>query len=146
VRRTYTVSAATGRDAELLLPGSLNESDLSSTSVDVINRSAIVVMPAQPFLDWLHRADSTSAHLTLEDLRREPTIYLLPECDSQEEAFDSLREVSRDIFEKQLNGWYRVPSVWPSERDFATFLRWFECSFHSMIFDLCEDPLEHEEI
>jgi hypothetical protein len=46
--------------------------------LDVINRSAVIVMPAEPFLKWLHRADSTSAELTLADLRREPTIYLLP--------------------------------------------------------------------
>jgi hypothetical protein len=47
--------------------------------MDIINRSAIIVKPAQPFLEWLHRVDPTSAHLTLDDLRREPTIYLLPE-------------------------------------------------------------------
>jgi hypothetical protein len=37
-----------------------------------INRSAVIVMPAQPLLDWLHQADPTSAKLTLEDLRQEP--------------------------------------------------------------------------
>ena len=52
--------------------------------MEVINRSAIIVMPAQPFLDWLHRVDPTSADLTLADLRREPTIYLLPEYDRGE--------------------------------------------------------------
>jgi hypothetical protein len=114
--------------------------------MDMINRSALVVKPAQPFLDWLHRVDPTSIHLTLEDLRREPTIYLLPPCESKEEALESLREVSRDIFEEQLNGWYRVPSVWPAERDLTVFRRWFECSFHSLIVDLSEDPLEHEEL
>ena len=46
--------------------------------MDLINRAAIVVKPAQPFLDWLHQVDSTSARLTLNDLQREPTIYLVP--------------------------------------------------------------------
>ena len=46
--------------------------------LNVINRSAVMVMPAEPFLKWLHRADSTSAELTLADLRREATIYMLP--------------------------------------------------------------------
>ena len=54
--------------------------------LDVINRSAVIVMPAEPFLKWLHRADSTSAELTLADLRREPTIYLLPPYDTEEQA------------------------------------------------------------
>jgi hypothetical protein len=71
----------------------------------------IVVKPALPFLDWLHRVDSTSAHLTLEDLSLDPTIYLLPKSDNNEEALEHLRKVSGKIFEEQLNGWYRVPSV-----------------------------------
>jgi hypothetical protein len=113
--------------------------------MDMINRSAIVVRPGQPFLEWLHRVDPTSAHLRLEDLRREPSIYLLPEWGSNEEAREHLREVSAAIFEEQLNGWYRVPSVWPGDRDLNAFLRWFECSFHSMVVDLCDEPMEHGE-
>ena len=114
--------------------------------MDMINRSAIVVKPAQPFLDWLHRIDPTSEHLTLDDLTREPKIYLLPECENKEEALEHLQDVSNSIFEQQLNGWYRVPEVWPNERDLNAFLRWFECSFHSMIVDLCDESIEHEEI
>ena len=111
-----------------------------------INRTAIVVMPGQPFLDWLHRADLTSGELSLEDLRREPKIYLLPECENEEAAREYLREVCGEIFEEQLNGWYRVPSSWPSRRDLDAFARWFEWSFHSMVVDLCDDPLLKEEI
>jgi len=44
-----------------------------------INRSAIVVMPAQPFLDWLQKVDPASIELIPKDLRREPATYLLPE-------------------------------------------------------------------
>ena len=104
----------------------------------------IVVRPAQPFLDWLHRVDQTSAHLNLEDLQREPTIYLVAECDSREQAIEHLGESIRDIFEEQLDGWYRVPAVWPAKRDSTTFQSWFEVSFHSVVVDLCDDVLELE--
>lgn len=114
--------------------------------MDTINRSAIVVRPAQPFLDWLHRVDPTSTHLTLDDLRREPTIYLVSECDTQEQAVEYLGESIRDICEEQLDGWYRVPAVWPAKRDVTTFQSWFETSFHSTIVDVCDDALEHEEL
>jgi len=114
--------------------------------MEMINRSAIVVKPAQPFLNWLHRVDPTSAHLTLDNLRLEPTVYLLPECESKEEAIEYLREVCTEIFEEQLNGWYRAPSAWPTERDLNAFVRWFEWCFHSMVVDLGDDPIEHEEI
>ena len=110
-----------------------------------INRTSIVVMPGQPFLDWLHRLDPTSGELSLEDLRRESTVHLLPECHNQEAAREYLEEMCGEIFEEQLNGWYRVPASWPSRRDLDAFDRWFEWSFHSMVVDLCDDPLLQEE-
>ena len=108
-----------------------------------INRSAVVVKPAQPFLDWLHRVDPTSGHLSLDDLRREPTIYLLPEWKTDEEARDNLAEVSDEIFEERLDGWYRAPPVWPDDRDLEALLRWFDCSFHSMVIDVVNKRPRH---
>jgi hypothetical protein len=52
----------------------------------VLNRSAIVVKPKEPFLDWLHAADPSGRDLTLLDLVREPTIYLIPECDTDDDV------------------------------------------------------------
>ena len=86
-----------------------------------INRSAVVVIPAQPFLDWLHEADPTSTHLTLNDLRDEPTIYLLPEYYTAEEAHQHLQSRCKEIFEEQLEGWFRVPTAWPTDRTFKAF-------------------------
>jgi len=58
-----------------------------------LNRSAIVVRPKPPFLDWLHAADPTSVTLTLADLGREPTIYLVPECGDAEDERAVLQAV-----------------------------------------------------
>jgi len=109
--------------------------------VDTLNRSAIVVKPKQRFLDWLHAADPTSHGITLSDVAEEPTIYLIPACDTNEDLVDVLRELCEDIFEEQLDGWYRVPSSWPQDRSYAVFCQWFEYQYHSMLFDLCDEPL-----
>jgi hypothetical protein len=109
-----------------------------------INRSAVIVMPAQPFLDWLHRADETSGEVSLAELRQDPTIYLLPEYDSEEETGRHLRKFCCEIFEEQLDGWYRVPSAWPSDRSFRVFKQWFDFHFHSVLFDLCPGPVIKE--
>jgi hypothetical protein len=77
-----------------------------------INRTAIVLRPGQRFRDWLHGADPTSNELRLEDLRREPTVYQLPECEKEGEVREYLAEVYGQIFEEQLDGRYRVPSSW----------------------------------
>jgi hypothetical protein len=112
-----------------------------------ISRSAVVVRPAQPFLDWLHRVDPTSAHLTLKDLRLEPTIYLLRDWETDEQALKHFAHVSNGIFEEELNGWYRDPSVWPEKRDLNRFLQWFECGFHSMVIDVCDNKcLRHTDM
>jgi hypothetical protein len=112
--------------------------------MDMLNRSAIVVKPKQPFLDWLHVADPTSMHLTLQDLLREPTIYLIPECDTDEEVAEVLRELCEEIFEEQLAGWYTDKSAWPRDRTFAVFSQWFDYQHHSMLVDLCDEPLIYD--
>jgi hypothetical protein len=114
--------------------------------MNTMNRSAVVVTPAQPFLDWLHRVDASSADLTLEDLRVDPSIYLLPEWESDEDALDKLAKVSAEIFTEQLHSWHRVESVWPQDRDVDTFLRWFDCSFYSMVLDVCEERVRHTDM
>ena len=111
-----------------------------------LNRTAILVKPRQPFLDWLRWADPTSGELSLEDIRKDPTIYLLPECDSDAEARGYLEVACGPIFEEELDGWHRVPEAWPIQRDMEAFERWFEWSVHSIVIDLSGDPLLHEEL
>jgi hypothetical protein len=105
-----------------------------------LNRSAIVAKPKQPFLDWLHAADPTSADLTLRELGEEPTVYLVPECDA-EDVDKVVRESCRLIFEEQLEAWYTDSSAWPQGRDFDVFCRWFDYQHHSLLFDICDEPL-----
>ena len=70
----------------------------------MLNRSAIVVKPKQAFLDWLHAADPSSRDLTLLDLVREPAIYLIPECDTDDDLAEVLHELCEEVFEEQLGG------------------------------------------
>jgi len=83
--------------------------------------------------------------LTLDDLRLLPTIYLLPECESKDAAVEYQRELCTEIFEGPLDGWYRAPSAWLPERDLNALLLWLEWTFPSMIIDLGEVSIEHDE-
>ena len=106
-----------------------------------LNRSAVVVKPKEPFLDWLHTADPTSHELTLQELVREQTIYLIPECDTGAEVDQALRELCEEIFTEQLAGWFNDETTWPQDRGFEVFCYWFDFRYHSMLVDLCDDPL-----
>ena len=110
----------------------------------MLNRSAIVVKPRQPFLDWLHTADPTSRRLTLGDLVREPTIYLIPECDTEEDVHQVLCELCEEIFVEQLAGWFRDEGGWPQDRSFEVFCLWFDFQHHSMLVDLDDELLIDE--
>jgi hypothetical protein len=70
-----------------------------------INRTAFVVKPRQPFLDWPHRVEQNSAESTLEDSQEDPTVYLLAECEREEDARIYPEEKCGQIFEEQIDGW-----------------------------------------
>lgn len=84
----------------------------------MLNRSAIVVKPTQPFLNWLHAADPTSRDITLSEVVGEPTIYLIPEYDSEEDVHVFLRELCAEIFVEQLAGWLTDEETWPQDPQF----------------------------
>src|SRR4030095_5222379 len=111
-----------------------------------LNRSAIVVRPKLPFLDWLHAADPTSVTLTLADLGREPTIYLVPECGDAEEERAALQRVFPTIFEDQLDGWWRDRTTGPKPPSFGSCARWFDYQFPSTLLDLTDEPLIEEQV
>ena len=106
-----------------------------------INRSLIILRTKQPFLDWARSLDDESKDLTLESLNEESTAYLIPEIleDSDQEEF--LKTFYDTLFEEQLEGWWTDETAWPQPRDLKMFLNWFEVEFHSLVFDLCDEPI-----
>jgi hypothetical protein len=110
----------------------------------VYKRKKKRIKPKQPFLDWLHAADSTSSDLTLQELVLEPAIYLIPECDTPEEVAAVLHELCEEIFVEQLAGWFNDRTTWPPNRSFDVLCRWFDYQHHSMLIDLCDEPLIRE--
>ncbi|HEY6371261.1 MAG TPA: hypothetical protein VIX37_11835 [Candidatus Sulfotelmatobacter sp.] len=87
-----------------------------------LNRSAIIVEPKQPFLDWLHTADPTSRRLTMRELVLEPTIYLIPECDTNAEVDEALRVMCEEIFIEQLAGWFTDETILAQGSQFRRLL------------------------
>jgi hypothetical protein len=111
-----------------------------------LNRSAIVLRPKPRFLEWLHVTDPTSVSLTLADLGREATIYLVSVCSDSEDEQACLQAVYSTMFEDQLDGWWRDRTTWPTPRSLDVFTHWFDCQFHSTLLDLTDEPLAEEEI
>jgi hypothetical protein len=115
--------------------------------MDMINRCVIVVKAKQPFLNWVHGLPDDGKKLTLDVIRHDSHVYLLPEFEMDDEQIELLREFYEAIFEQELAGWWTNPQAYPAPRTFEMFLEWFEVEFHSMVFDLLDDEaIEHEPL
>ena len=108
--------------------------------MDIINRSAIILRPKQPYLDWTKLDDATGiAESVFKSMRERPTVYLVPDWEAPEERQEILKEFWPALFEAMLEGWLRDESMWPKERTFQMFQEWIEVETHAMLVDIYED-------
>lgn len=108
----------------------------------MVNRSALVVRPKQPFLDWAAQLDS---FVVLPDTHGEQSVYLLPMWDTGREAEKILKKVYATVFELELFDWHTNKSDWPKKRNLETFREWFHVEMHSFVQDLCRGPIFDDE-
>ena len=83
--------------------------------------------------------------MSRDAINKDNTAYLLPDLEYGFEEDELLERFFDLIFEEQLNGWWTEQNDWPKERDLATFKKWFEVEFHSVVLDLVDAPLQDDE-
>lgn len=111
-----------------------------------LNRTAVVVKPKEPFLKWAQSLSEPGDSITLDELQREGTVYLIPEFGSDQKTKDYLGTHFHAIFENQLIGWYQEETDWPQNRTLSMFWEWFEVEIDSEVMDLADEALEVEEL
>lgn len=114
----------------------------------VVNRTAISILGAQPYVDWtLSRdADFNKGQLTVAHIKPYGTVYLLPEFDAEEDLQEWVEDNFSWLFEFQLSEWTEDESAWPAPRDLRMFKEWFRVDVHSVVVDAGEDDIEGEEL
>ena len=108
----------------------------------LVNRAAIVVRPKARFLEWLHSVHPASLGQSLEDLREEPSCYLIPEREDDVDGRKELAHLCDRICREEFEAWFMDRSSMPAMFDLETFEKWFDWSFHSLVFDLGKLPLK----
>jgi hypothetical protein len=104
-----------------------------------LNRSAVVIKPQQPFINWLKSLDP---EIEEDEEMMEGEIYLLPDYETKEEMENWLKKNFNALFSEQLNNWFVDETMWPQNRTFKMFTEWFSYSFHTMIFDTQKGLIE----
>ena len=114
----------------------------------VINRTAVTVVGAKPYLDWTlqQEADFNRSALTVARAKTFGSAYLLPELELEEDVQEWIEENAEWLFEFQLAAWTADESTWPATRDLNAFREWFRVDIHSVVVDVADDDIEGEEL
>lgn len=113
-----------------------------------INRCAIVLVPQQPFLDWILAVDPEPIEtLTLQDVRDDESVFLVPAefSDSTDHAVQWVEQRWHQFFEFMLGEWF-TDELWPDTLSLDMFRAWFTVQFHSSVWDMApETEVMHED-
>lgn len=110
-----------------------------------LNRGLVLVRPKQPFVDWVRDADPGPGTPVSEDVAREAVeAFLIPQFDMTPDSHAWVRENFDLMFEIALDSWYTDPELWPQNRDWKTFNRWFDVELIKVAWDLVNQPLSSE--
>jgi hypothetical protein len=113
----------------------------------VVNRTAVTITGAQPYLVWMSQtdADFNKGAVTVPRAKAYGSAFLLPEFDLEEDLQEWVEDNAEWLFEFQLSAWTEDETTWPDTRDLATFRDWFRIDIHSVVVDAGDDDLEGEE-
>ena len=104
----------------------------------VINRTAVTITGAQPFIDWMRDtdADFNRGAITVPRAKAYGSAFLLPEFDLEEDLQEWVEENVAWLFDFQLSAWTEQEETWPENRDLKTFREWFRIDIHSVVVDV----------
>ena len=116
--------------------------------MQLINRTAVTIVGAKPYLDWTrrHDADVNRGTLTVARAKTFGSAFLLPEFESEIEVQEWVEENAAWLFEFQLSEWTDDESTWPAERDLKTFREWFRVDLHNVVVDVADIDIEGVEL
>jgi hypothetical protein len=108
-----------------------------------INRTALTIIPKQPYIDWADSFEDDGPKMDAE--AKHSTSVLISDKYDEYTYEKSLKKIYPTIFEEELAAWMDDPDVWPKDRSFKKFNEWFEIRVSDTIIDFGNDKIVHEE-
>ena len=109
----------------------------------MLNRTALIVRPAEPYIAWARSLEEDSE--VLPEPTGEQTVYLVPSFEGDDDHRLLLNLVFAEVFERALHGWHTDEAAWPQKRTLKMFRSWFHIEIHTVVEDLCVDPLMDDD-
>ena len=129
----------TTQEQDAYLKSMFEQFDQEDTAGDYdenyINRSAIIVKPLQPFIDWCSKLYPED----LDDIKETRT-YLISE--NIEDIDSWLAKKFDKLFVFELTSWHTIKKEWPQKRNYKMFKEWFQIDISTMIYDFEINPIQ----
>ena len=107
-----------------------------------LNRSAIILIPRQPYADWANSLDDDGPRFEIAEDNDDLTIFLGPDLATVAEIDAFVTKHFDVFFEHWLSGWSTDPAQWPQRRTRRMFRAWFDVRIHTMVEDVVDAPFE----
>jgi hypothetical protein len=111
------------------------------SELPTINRCVLMVMPKEPYFDWANSLQGALPMVEPDDTMQ-PSSYLLPDFEDEEDVEKFIKKNFRIIFDNELSAWTSNVSEWPTKITYKVFKDWFDIHFSTMVFDLGEGAIE----
>jgi len=105
-----------------------------------INRTAITIIPKQPYIDWADSFNDVKVYS-----KEAVTTILIPDEYGEFNYEKFVKKIYKQIFEEQLESWMADPDVWPKKRGYKKFIKWFDVFYSDMIWDYGDGDIEHDD-
>jgi hypothetical protein len=111
-------------------------------TTEFLNRTALVVRPKQPYIDWADSFDDGGPKYDPD--HHQAKVFLIDEVADTRDIKKVVRRCWQAIFEEELNSWMRDPDVWPHRQTLKVFLEWFEVEVCDVVLDLGKGPIDYD--
>ncbi len=105
----------------------------------VKNRSIVQLVPTQLYADWFNYTRNDGINYSIDKL--ESISFLINDFDTRMEFNDWLESNFNLLFDIRLNYSCVDKSLWPEDRSFGVFNKWFEIRYSNLIIDLKVEPI-----
>lgn len=112
-----------------------------------INRSLLIIRAKAPFIEWLRKLPTPNGihdeTITEESVNDDPPCFLIPnDCDPDDALEYYLPLIVNEIF----SAWCTQDVLWPKKLRHKEFLKWFDVTWSTMMFDCnSKEPLDYDE-
>lgn len=111
----------------------------------LLNRSALMLIPRQPYVDWVNSlpADISELEQPLErqQLTAEGRVYLIDEYEAEQSLVPVIERYGLALLKNELGAWDEFAEHWPDPLANELISQWFELRLLPLAFDAESGPL-----